>query len=63
MLGFLKTHIPVLIRQLITMVPAIIVIRIGLDPTRTLVMFTRDKIIMGEMVNKPVTTAFGEVMG
>ena len=75
MQGFLKRHIPVLVRRLITMVPAILVIWIGLDPTRTLVMsqvvlsfglpfavvplvmFTRSKTIMGEMVNKPVTTA------
>ena len=75
MQGFLKTHIPILVRRLITMVPAIIVITMGLDPTRTLVMsqvilsfglpfaivplvmFTRNKTIMGEMVNKPVTTA------
>lgn len=75
MQGFLKTHIPVLVRRLVTMLPAILVIWIGLDPTRTLVMsqvvlsfglpfaivplvmFTRNKIIMGEMVNKPITTA------
>ncbi len=75
MQGFLKTHIPVLVRRLVTMLPAILVIWIGLDPTRTLVMsqvvlsfglpfavvplvmFTRNRIIMGEMVNKPVTTA------
>jgi manganese transport protein len=75
MQGFLKTHIPVLVRRLITMMPAILVIWIGLDPTRTLVlsqvvlsfglpfavvplvMFTRNKTIMGEMVNKQVTTA------
>lgn len=74
MQGFLKTHIPVLVRRLITMVPAILVIWIGLDPTRTLVMsqvvlsfglpfavvplvmFTQNKTLMGEMVNKPVTT-------
>lgn len=74
MQGFLKAHIPVLVRRLITMVPAILVIWIGLDPTRTLVMsqvvlsfglpfaivplvmFTRNKTLMGEMVNKPVTT-------
>lgn len=74
MQGFLKRHIPVLVRRLITMVPAILVIWIGLDPTRTLVMsqvilsfglpfaivplvmFTRNKTIMGEMVNKSLTT-------
>lgn len=74
MQGFLKTHIPVWIRRLVTMAPSILVIGMGLDPTRTLVtsqvvlsfglpfavvplvMFTRNKVIMGEMVNHSVTT-------
>lgn len=80
MQGFLKTHIPVLVRRLVTMLPAILVIWLGLDPTRTLVMsqvvlsfglpfaivplvmFTRNTIIMGEMVNKRVTTALAWVI-
>jgi manganese transport protein len=37
MQGFLERHIPVWIRRLITIVPSLIVILIGLDPTRTLV--------------------------
>ncbi|MFH1153147.1 MAG: Nramp family divalent metal transporter [Pseudomonadota bacterium] len=74
MQGFLKTHIPVWIRRLVTMAPSILVIGMGLDPTRTLVlsqvilsfglpfavvplvMFTRDRSIMGEMVNHQTTT-------
>lgn len=38
MQGFLHRHIPVWIRRLATMVPSLIVIAIGLDPTRTLVI-------------------------
>jgi manganese transport protein len=38
MQGFLHHQIPVWIRRLVTMVPSLIVIGIGLDPTRTLVL-------------------------
>jgi len=38
MQGFLHHRIPVWIRRLVTMVPSLIVILIGLDPTRTLVI-------------------------
>jgi manganese transport protein len=38
MQGFLHREIPVWIRRLVTMVPSLIVILIGLDPTRTLVI-------------------------
>jgi len=38
MQGFLECHIPVWLRRLITIVPSIAVILIGLDPTRTLVI-------------------------
>ena len=38
MQGFLKRHIPPWVRRLVTMVPSIAVILIGLDPTRTLVI-------------------------
>jgi len=38
MQGFLDRHIPVWLRRLITIVPSIVVISIGLDPTRTLVI-------------------------
>ncbi len=74
MQGFLHRHIPIWLRRLVTMIPSIIVIAIGLDPTRTLVisqvvlsfglpfaiipliMFTRNKNIMGVLVNKKMTT-------
>ncbi len=38
MQGFLHRHIPVWIRRAVTMIPALIVLGIGLDPTRTLVL-------------------------
>ncbi len=38
MQGFLHRHIPVWIRRLITMLPSLFVIAVGLDPTRTLVI-------------------------
>jgi manganese transport protein len=38
MQGFLQRRIPPWIRRLVTMVPSIIVIALGLDPTRTLVV-------------------------
>jgi manganese transport protein len=38
MQGFLHWHVPVWIRRIATMLPALIVILIGLDPTRTLVI-------------------------
>ncbi len=74
MQGFLHRHIPVWLRRLLTMVPSIGVIALGLDPTRTLVisqvilsfglpfaiipliMFTKDRKVMGNLVNKKLTT-------
>jgi manganese transport protein len=38
MQGFMKRHIPVWVRRLVTMGPSLIVIGMGLDPTHTLVM-------------------------
>lgn len=38
MQGFLHRQIPVWIRRLVTMIPALVVIAIGLEPTRTLVI-------------------------
>jgi manganese transport protein len=38
MQGFIRRRIPVTIRRLVTMVPAFIVIAIGVDPSRTLVL-------------------------
>jgi manganese transport protein len=38
MQGFLKMQIPIWVRRLVTMAPSIVVISIGCDPTRTLVL-------------------------
>jgi len=38
MQGFLQRHIPVWLRRLITIIPSLFVIGLGLDPTRTLVL-------------------------
>ena len=38
MQGFIRRQIPVTVRRLVTMVPAFIVIAIGVDPSRTLVL-------------------------
>jgi manganese transport protein len=74
MQGFLQMHIPIWLRRLVTMMPSLIVIGMGLDPTRTLVlsqvvlsfglpfaiiplvMFTRRTDIMGDLVNRRITT-------
>ncbi|MGA2479952.1 MAG: Nramp family divalent metal transporter [Spirochaetia bacterium] len=74
MQGFVGFRIPVWIRRVATMIPALIAIAFGLDPTRTLVMsqvvlsfalpipvitlimFTRNRTIMGSLVNRRLTT-------
>jgi manganese transport protein len=38
MQGFLNWHIPIFVRRLVTMLPALVVIGTGLEPTRTLVI-------------------------
>jgi manganese transport protein len=74
MQGFVDFHIPLWLRRLATLVPALVAIYLGLDPTRTLVisqvvlsftlpfpvitliMFTRNRDIMGKLVNHPAVT-------
>ena len=74
MKGFIHRQIPVFARRAITMIPALVVIGIGVNPTRALVlsqvflsfgipfalvpliMFTRDRGIMGSLVNRRPTT-------
>jgi manganese transport protein len=74
MQGFLRRGIPVWIRRLVTMVPSMVVIAAGVDPTRALVLsqvalsfglpfavvplvlFTRDRSLMGALVNRRATT-------
>jgi len=38
MQGFLRYHIPIWVRRLVTILPSLVVIFMGLDPTRTLVL-------------------------
>ena len=74
MQGFIRRSIPLFLRRTITMAPALIVIAIGLDPSRALVLsqvvlsfgipfaliplllFCRDRELMGTLVNRKVTT-------
>ncbi len=80
MQGFLDWHIAPWLRRLITMAPALIIIMLGWDPTRTLVlsqvvlsfglpfaiiplvMFTRRRDIMGDLVNHTATTVIAAVV-
>jgi manganese transport protein len=72
--GFLHRQIPTWIRRLVTVIPPMVIIMLGLDPTRSLVLsqvvlsfglpfaviplilFTRRRDIMGELVNRRTTT-------
>src|SRR5512143_1590887 len=78
--GFLHRQIPTWIRRLVTVFPPMIIIMLGLDPTRTLVLsqvvlsfglpfaiiplilFTRRRDIMGELVNHRLTTIVVSLM-
>lgn len=80
MQGFLHRTIPIWFRRGITMLPALVVIALGLDPTRTLVisqvvlsfgipfalipliLFTADRRLMGELVNRRLTTVLASVL-
>jgi manganese transport protein len=80
MQGFIKRHIPIWVRRLVTILPAMVVIFLGLDPTRTLVIsqvvlsfglpfavvpliiFSRRRDLMGELVNRRGTTAAAVVV-
>lgn len=74
MQGFIGRQIPLFLRRLVTMLPALVVIAVGLDPSRSLVLsqvvlsfgipfaliplilFCRDRQLMGALVNRRVTT-------
>ena len=74
MRGFLRQQIPLFLRRSITLAPALVVLAVGVDPTRALVlsqvvlsfgipfalvplvMLTRRPEVMGEFVNRRVTT-------
>ena len=75
--GFIGRRIPLFVRRLVTMLPALIVVAVGVDPSRALVLsqvvlsfgipfaliplivFCRDRSLMGSLVNRRVTTVAG----
>jgi manganese transport protein len=75
MAGFMNWRIGLLLRRFITMIPALVILAIGVNPTEALVisqivlsfgipfalvpliLITRDKEIMGDLVNRKRTTA------
>ncbi len=75
MQGFIDRRIPLWLRRGLTMAPALVVLAIGVNPSRALVlsqvvlsfgipfaliplvMFCRDRRLMGGLVNRPATTA------
>ena len=80
MQGFVRRQIPVTLRRAITMVPAFVIIALGIDPYRSLVisqvvlsfgipfalvplvLFCRNRSLMGNLVNRPLTTALAVVV-
>jgi manganese transport protein len=70
MQGFVHRKVPVFVRRTVTMIPAVLLITTGFDPTKALVvsqvflslgipfaliplvMFTRDRTLMGDLVNR-----------
>ncbi len=80
MQGFIRRSIPLVLRRLLTLAPALVVLGIGVDPTRALVisqvvlsfgipfalvplvLLTRDRRVMGELVNARTTTALAAVV-
>ena len=80
MQGFLRRQIPLFLRRSITMAPALLILAIGLNPSRTLVLsqvilsfgipfaliplllFCRNRGLMGTLVNRRSTTALAVVV-
>jgi manganese transport protein len=80
MQGFIDRKIPLILRRAITMAPALVVLALGLDPTKSLVisqvilsfgipfalvplvMLTSKREVMGELVNRKVTTVVASVV-
>jgi manganese transport protein len=80
MQGFIQRSIPLFLRRSITMIPALAILAIGLNPSRTLVLsqvilsfgipfaliplliFCRNKKLMGTLVNRRSTTALALVV-
>ncbi len=80
MQGFIGRQIPLFIRRVVTMLPALVVVAVGTDPSRALVLsqvvlsfgipfalvplilFCRDRDLMGALVNRRVTTVTAVVV-
>ncbi len=80
MQGFIHRQVPIWLRRLVTMLPALIIIAFGIDATRALVLsqvvlsfgipfalvplvlFTRRRDLMGDLVNRALTTAAAAVV-
>ena len=80
MQGFIQRRIPLLLRRLVTMLPALVVLGFGVNPTQALVasqvvlsfgipfalipllLFCRDRDLMGSLVNRRITTAAATVI-
>ncbi len=80
MQGFVNRRIPLFVRRFVTMVPALVIIAVGADPSRALVLsqvvlsfgipfalvplllFCRNRELMGSLVNRRVTTAVAMVV-
>lgn len=80
MQGFIHRQIPIWLRRLVTMIPALVVIAFGIDATRALVLsqvvlsfgipfalvplvlFTRRRDLMGDLVNRSLTNVAAGVV-
>jgi manganese transport protein len=80
MQGFIRRTIPLALRRLVTMTPALLVLALGFEPTRSLVisqvvlsfgipfaliplvLLTRRRDVMGDMVNRRLTTTIASVV-
>ena len=80
MQGFINRRIPLFLRRFVTMIPALVIIAAGVDPSRALVisqvvlsfgipfalipllLFSRDRRLMGSLVNRRVTTAAATIV-
>jgi manganese transport protein len=77
MQGFIRRQIPLGLRRAITMVPALVIVAVGVNPSKALIlsqvvlsfgipfalipllMFCRNRTLMGGLVNRRLTTAAG----
>jgi manganese transport protein len=80
MQGFIHRQIPIWLRRLVTMLPALVIVAFGIDATRALVLsqvvlsfgipfalvplviFTSKRSLMGELVNRRLTTGIAAIV-